>query len=235
MRGATCILGVSNLCLRTSETMASKAKKSLKSPPERVRGLKEFDPEQFHKTLSVPALEVPKEHVGAARKLLKDYLLKMANLMPVQPSDTEERKKIYLDPDLIRDPTRDIRQKDVEVLERLADRPLTEAVNFEDVDLTFHNWRPNELLDAVLEDEAAGVTGLNSYANVGHVIHVNLRDNQLPQKRAIGEILLLHKNCRTVVNKTTGIDNTFRNFSMELLAGEEDYLVTVKENGTSFK
>ncbi len=90
-------------------------------------------------------------------------------------------------------------------------------------------------MEAILEDKDKGVGSLSSYAIVGHVIHVNLRDNQLAQKRAIGQILLLSKNCRTVVNKTATIDNTYRNFTMELLAGDEDYLVTVKENGSSFK
>ena len=86
-----------------------------------------------------------------------------------------------------------------------------------------------------MSDESRGISSLSSYASVGHVIHVNLRENQLPQGRAVGQILLLNKNCRTVVNKVAAIDSEFRNFRMQLLAGEEDYLVTVKENGFTFK
>ena len=41
-------------------------------------------------------------------------------------------------------------------------------------------------------------------------------------------------NIRTVVNKTDTIDDTFRFFKMELLAGEENMIATVKENGCSF-
>jgi tRNA (guanine37-N1)-methyltransferase len=41
--------------------------------------------------------------------------------------------------------------------------------------------------------------------------------------------------CRTVVNKTQTIDNTYRNFQMELLCGEADYQVTVKENGVTYE
>ncbi len=40
---------------------------------------------------------------------------------------------------------------------------------------------------------------------------------------------------KTVVNKLNGIDNTYRNFSLEILAGEKDTNVTVKENACLFK
>ena len=41
-------------------------------------------------------------------------------------------------------------------------------------------------------------------------------------------------NIRTVVNKTNQIDDTFRFFKMEVLAGENDLMATVKENGCTF-
>ena len=51
-----------------------------------------------------------------------------------------------------------------------------------------------------------------------------------------GEVMLdQHSSVRTVVNKTDSIDNTFRFFKMELLAGEDDMITTVHENGCTFK
>lgn len=51
-----------------------------------------------------------------------------------------------------------------------------------------------------------------------------------------GEVLLDKiSDVRTVVNKTNIIDNTYRNFSMEILAGEENMITTAKENGFLFE
>ena len=50
-----------------------------------------------------------------------------------------------------------------------------------------------------------------------------------------GEVVLdQQSSIRTVVNKTDSIDNTFRFFKMELLAGEDDMIATLRENGCTF-
>ena len=62
------------------------------------------------------------------------------------------------------------------------------------------------------DDDVANVSG---YSFVGHIIHLNLREELEPYKYVIGQIFLHLPNVTTVVNKTTAIDNTYRNFSME--------------------
>jgi tRNA G37 N-methylase Trm5 len=49
--------------------------------------------------------------------------------------------------------------------------------------------------------------------------------------------VLIDKNpqIKTVVNKMTSIDTTFRFFRMEVLAGEDRFETEVKENGCRFK
>lgn len=42
-------------------------------------------------------------------------------------------------------------------------------------------------------------------------------------------------NIKTVVNKISGIDNTYRNFELEILAGSSDTMVQCKENNCYFR
>ena len=83
--------------------------------------------------------------------------------------------------------------------------------------------------------DVEGIDTVSGYSYVGHIIHLNLREEARPYKLVIGKILLQLPNIRTVVNKTAAINNTFRNFVMETIAGDEDYNVSVKENGVKFE
>ena len=58
-----------------------------------------------------------------------------------------------------------------------------------------------------------------------------------PNYFALAGRVLLDKipTARTVVNKLDVIDNTFRNFEMEVLAGDNDFVAVTKENGFSYK
>eukprot|EP00924_Labyrinthula_sp_SR-Ha-C_P003736 augustus_masked-scaffold_3-processed-gene-3.74-mRNA-1 protein AED:0.03 eAED:0.03 QI:0/-1/0/1/-1/1/1/0/384 len=76
----------------------------------------------------------------------------------------------------------------------------------------------------------------SSFETVGHIAHLNLRDEFLPHKNIIGEVILdKNNNIRTVVNKVSKIDNVYRTFDMELLAGQENYLVKVREQDCWFE
>ncbi|RUS15703.1 Met-10+ like-protein-domain-containing protein [Jimgerdemannia flammicorona] len=65
---------------------------------------------------------------------------------------------------------------------------------------------------------------------------MNLRDEFLPWKTLIGQIILdKNRNITSVVNKLDVIDSTFRNFRMEVLAGEDNMIAEVRESGCRFK
>ena len=74
------------------------------------------------------------------------------------------------------------------------------------------------------------------FETAGHVAHLNLRDDLLPFKRLIARVIL-DKNARlrSVVNKTASIATQFRTFPMELLAGDPDLTVELKEHGATFR
>ena len=72
---------------------------------------------------------------------------------------------------------------------------------------------------------------------VGHVAHMNLREEFLPHRSLIGAVVL-EKNrgmIRTVVAKLGNIETAFRTFPMEVIAGEADTRVCVRHSGATFR
>ena len=84
-------------------------------------------------------------------------------------------------------------------------------------------------------NDEKNIENVSGYSFIGHICHVNLKPEVEPYKKVIGQILLQLPNVKTVVNKTNEINNTYRNFTMEVLAGTDDFHVTVKENYVSFQ
>jgi tRNA (guanine37-N1)-methyltransferase len=74
----------------------------------------------------------------------------------------------------------------------------------------------------------------SSYEQIGHVAHLNLRNNHVPFGKLIGSVLLDRiDSIKTVVNKLGEVGGTFRTYKVDLLAGERNYNVHVVEHGIS--
>lgn len=82
---------------------------------------------------------------------------------------------------------------------------------------------------------ASALPAPSSYEQVGHVAHVNLRREHKAHGRLIGEVMLdrLRPAIRTVVDKVGTVGGPYRTYETDLLAGDDDYDVTVTEHGTS--
>lgn len=116
-------------------------------------------------------------------------------------------------------------------LEALASANLT-VKNFAycEATLTYDNFSAEEILKAILPSM------LSSFTSVGHIVQCNLREEHNDFKFIIGQVLLDKvSTCETVVSKTHSIDNTYRNFEMELLAGKPNMITVHRENGCQFK
>lgn len=191
--------------------------------PPKVKVLEIFNRDDFKKKISVPVITFDAQNVNINNVLkpLRKLLLKIQKFQPV------DNGKIYLNPDLVKN----FSQFPVE---SLASEGITEdSFKFEDFTLKYDNWNANELIKAILPDD---IEPLTSYSRIGHIIHFNFRDGHQPYKSAIAQIYFdKSPGCRTIINKAENIDNTFRNFQIELLRGEPDYQVEVKENGTAFE
>ncbi|PSR92092.1 Met-10+ like-protein-domain-containing protein [Coniella lustricola] len=103
--------------------------------------------------------------------------------------------------------------------------------------LDYDYWSYRDVMTAQLPPELHDdiPAGFNT---AGHVAHLNLRDQHLPYKQLIGQVLVeKNPNIRTVINKVdnVGTESEFRTFSYEVLAGPDDLNVELNENGCLFK
>lgn len=199
---------------------------SVLQPPEHIRGMKVLDKSQIRKEIQVPVVCVQEMIVNKVMPFLKTKLLKIEKLRPVQDHG-DSCRAILLHPLAVTD------WNDLPTKELLMQGVTSDTFKQIPLKLSYENWRSDELLKFILPIDQEGIT---SFSRIGHIIHLNLKDHLLEYKAIIAEILRDKTvGVRTVVNKVISIDNTYRNFSMELLIGEPDYQVTVKENGITFE
>ena len=77
---------------------------------------------------------------------------------------------------------------------------------------------------------------VSGFSQIGHIAHFNLRDETLPFKTILAQVILDKlPTVKTVVNKTQNIETEFRNFSFEILAGDDNTVADVVEHGVKFR
>ncbi|KAG6689449.1 hypothetical protein I3842_11G175900 [Carya illinoinensis] len=99
--------------------------------------------------------------------------------------------------------------------------------------LFYNYWQMNEILEAMLPKH---IIVPSAFETVGHVAHLNLREEHLPYKNLIAKVVL-DKNkpkIQTVINKLEAIHNDYRTMQLEVLAGNHSLVTTVVENGMRF-
>ncbi|KAI9479532.1 hypothetical protein BDB00DRAFT_858726 [Zychaea mexicana] len=194
--------------------------------PPVQHGMTVLNREAFKKSVSTLAMRVQAKRVGDLMKKLSSELLNQPRLRNVV-NGSDDTKLLLLRSDL--------RQEDIPKLPEEIRTVIEQAsVGFEQhtIDLDYSYWTADQLLHAVIPAEDAPA----SYTQIGHIAHMNLKEEFYPWKNLIGQVILdKNKNITTVVNKTNNIDTTFRFFQMEILAGEDNMIAQVKESGCRFK
>eukprot|EP00937_MAST-01D_sp_MAST-1D-sp2_P004686 g4686.t1 len=188
-----------------------------------------FDKRIFDKVLNVCALRVPVKRCSEFMKTLRGSLLnypRQRNIVTDEASADSSHKLLLLS----------------EKLSSPADLPAAEAqfVRAEGatdttfrLELDYSYWSADECFQRLLP---ADVEAPASFETIGHIAHLNLRGPHEPFKHIIGEVILdKNPGIRTVVNKVGTIATEFRTFQMEVLAGERDLNVEVKESKSTFR
>lgn len=108
-----------------------------------------------------------------------------------------------------------------------------------DLHLDYDYWTYHEIASAILpEPEDISDEIPSGFTQVGHVAHLNLRDKYLQYKDIIGAILLdKNPGVRTVINKVddVGEESEYRTFKYEVLAGQDDMDVEIREADCTFR
>ncbi|KAL4918817.1 hypothetical protein BDW62DRAFT_210213 [Aspergillus aurantiobrunneus] len=105
-----------------------------------------------------------------------------------------------------------------------------------DLTLDYDYWNHSDIMDAILPEDMLDEVP-QGFTQVGHVAHLNLREQYIPWQHIIAEIILdKNGNVRTVIRKTedVGSQSEFRTFPYELLAGDPNMNVTVHEQDCEF-
>ncbi|KAI8822562.1 guanine(37)-N1-methyltransferase [Fimicolochytrium jonesii] len=210
---------------------------SLSLAPPANKGLSKLNRDLFKQTLELTALRLPAPACARAMKELKGgYILEVPRLRGIveDPADLAagETKKAARRL-LLLNPLKAVSKDSLPTpVKEFATRENAEITQYR-LDLDYDYWTSEQVLRSILPDDI-DVPG--AYEAVGHIAHLNLRDQFLPYKSIIGEVLLdKNKSLRTIVNKTGNIDNTFRFFEMELLAGENDLMAELNESNCKFR
>ncbi|KAI0715019.1 guanine-N-1-methyltransferase [Earliella scabrosa] len=185
-----------------------------------------LDKDAFRKVLPVLAAKIAPEKAGVLLKApaLRRSLIDVPKVKSVARGPGQERLVLLKYSDQA-----DLTPEALEFLRSQSAELVPHELVFD-----YDWWSTDEVIHAILPEELeAGAP--SGFAVVGHIAHMNLRPEYLPYKHIIGQVVMdKNPSVRTVVNKLDNIDNQFRVFKMELLAGEPDYIVTQSENDCRF-
>ncbi|MCJ1480248.1 tRNA(m(1)G37)methyltransferase [Schaereria dolodes] len=192
----------------------------------------------FKKRVPLAAARVlENKQIGRCRAELNPDLLQLERMANVKPDGGEDdrkkgRKALLLRPDVRPDDTSSWSSKLLE----LINQEQVSVVAYE-LDLNYDYWTYHDIMTAILpQDEHNELP--TSFSNVGHIAHLNLRDQYLPYKTLIANVLM-DKNpaITTVINKVddVGTHSQYRTFDYELLAGDPNMNVEIKEADCVFR
>ena len=186
----------------------------------------------FKKHEVLLGVKIPKSITSNFISLLKPIKCPFKNINPIKHSNNSN-ENIYITK---------YTPFDKEALEQYIKSVLspeqletyTYSITEETITLTIQNYSYDEILKLLYKEELPIIPG--GFEIIGKIAHLNLREQFLKYKYVIGS-LILDKNTsiKTVVNKVSKIDNVYRTYEMEVLAGKPEYNVEHKEGNILFK
>ena len=202
------------------------------------RSMRVLDRSFFHKRIpTVAAIIQDPKRISQFKSELRDDALHMERIQCIKPmydanGQKTGKKAMMLKPDVKRDDASTWSPK-------LAELVTSSQVHLEplNLDLDYNYWDYVDIMSSILPPDLQDDIP-QGFSVVGHIAHFNLREQYLPYKHLIADIILdKHSNIRTVINKieNVGAKNPYRTFTYELLAGLDDMAVEVSEQNNFFR
>ncbi|KAJ7597397.1 Met-10+ like-protein-domain-containing protein [Mycena floridula] len=197
------------------------------SPPPYTGSLNPLDKSAFQKTIPILAVRVPAAQTTLAIKspILRKFTVDIPKISAVVKVENANERLVLLK-------VSDKAQLSSECLDFITTH-CNGFVNY-GLALNYDFWSTSDILHAILPEHLREEAPVG-FAAIGHIAHMNLNEDYLPYKHVIGQVFLdKNVSIKTVVNKLDNIDNQFRVFKMELLAGEPNYIVEHRESDCRF-
>ncbi|KAK6106055.1 Met-10+ like-family protein [Brugia pahangi] len=194
----------------------------------KVRGitiLTDNEKKLFNKEITLPVVIVPSKVISrliGCKEIADRTVERFCNkIKPVINIPRQSEKAIVFNPEKMDGNTRNVVLNTIENL-----TGLTAKFDSYNITLNYDDWSVKSCITAILPEGLE----FGGFSQIGHIVHVNLREELLFYKKAIGKILLDKiSSCKTVVNKLDAIGHKYRTFELDLLAGEENYKTEVHE------
>ncbi|KAJ5114894.1 tRNA(m(1)G37)methyltransferase [Penicillium alfredii] len=202
------------------------------------RAMRTLDRAFFRKTVSISAAKIfqPSDISRVRKELTKslDLLLvpRLNCVRNVTDQDGVDRKALLLRETLKHDDKATWSPTITELVEK-----GTVSLGPHELALDYDYWTYADIISSILPEEDMQEVP-QGFTQVGHVLHLNLREQFFPYKHLIAEILKdKNPTIRTVINKIedVGSHSQFRTFPFELLAGDNDLNVIQHEQNCEFR
>ncbi|KAJ5069829.1 tRNA (guanine(37)-n1)-methyltransferase [Anaeramoeba ignava] len=189
-----------------------------------------LDKSQFEKNLNLIAISIPAKETKFYIKEFKEYFLDIPKVKFLYKNPENPNVRILVFCENITDPIKlnGLKEEKKKILEEKSIKPFEYSVK-----IGYDSLTSKQVLEKILPKELELPT---SFETIGHIAHLNLKENLLKYKKIIGEVILdKNPKIKTVVNKTNMISNQYRVFPMEILAGEENFETEVKCDSIRFR
>ncbi|EFA75248.1 tRNA guanine-N1--methyltransferase [Heterostelium album PN500] len=184
--------------------------------------------EIFSKSISIVGLKVNKTLLKTLAQEFKGYLLIRDRVKHIVDDSDSKDKKLVLLSESIENGNVGAYGVNKQLPDNLQSFLKTHSIEVvkHQVQLNYNNFSYEEVMKELIP---TGLPIPHAFEKIGHIAHLNLKEELLPYKNMIGQVILDKKGpqIRTVLNKVGKIDTVFRTFNFELLAGDNDLLAQV--------